>query len=159
HQRVERMGRGRGARAGRPLRPRIPRVDARRAARRAVALVGRGSAMIDRDELAWSEGNRGFALHGWNFATVHGGAPAGWVPGENCFVFYKTRALVDQYLHFFHGPARGARVANVLELGLWDGGSVPFWCEALAPQKYVGVDLRQPPGETPYFAEYLSRDG
>ena len=115
--------------------------------------------MIDRAELAWSEGDRGFTLHGWKFATVHGGAPPGWVPGESCFVFYKTRALVDQYLHFFHGPARDARVANVLELGLWDGGSAPFWCEALVPRKYVGVDLKPSPGETPYFAEYLARDG
>lgn len=113
--------------------------------------------MIDRDELAWTEGDRGFTLRGWNFATVHGGAPSGWVPGENCFLFYKTRALVDQYLHFFHGPARAARTTNVVELGLWDGGSVPFWFEALKPAKHVGIDI-QTRRDTAYFEKYVSQD-
>jgi len=115
--------------------------------------------MIDSGDLVWGEGDRSFTLNGWRFVTVHGGGGQGdWVPGENCFLFYKTRALVDQYVSFFRSPAEPIRCDNLLELGLFDGGSVPFWFEALGPKKHVGIDIRER-SDTRYFEKYTSQEG
>ncbi len=112
--------------------------------------------MIRSEDLIWGEGNRSFSFKGLHFVTVHGGGTEGeWVPGENCFLFYKTRALVDQYVSFFRSSASPIRTDNVLELGLFDGGSVPFWFEALEPKKHVGIDIRER-SDTPYFQKYAA---
>lgn len=114
--------------------------------------------MIRKQDLAWEEGDRAFTLNGWRFVTVHGGGGHGdWVPGENCLLFYKTRALVEQYLAFLNDQAEPPRTDHVLELGLYDGGSVPFWFEVLQPKKHVGIDIRN--GEsTPYLEKYLGQE-
>ena len=57
------------------------------------------------------------------------------------FRFYKPRSMVDQYEQFL--TQAGDVPATVLELGIWDGGSVAFWCELLAPTHYLAVDKRE----------------
>ena len=112
--------------------------------------------MISFDGLVWGEGDRSFSFKGWPFVTVHGGgAGSEWVPGENCFLFYKTRALVDQYARFFRSSAAPICSDNLLELGLFDGGSVPFWFETLQPKKHVGIDIRDR-SDTPFFEKYVA---
>lgn len=115
--------------------------------------------MIRREDLAWSAGNRSFELDGWRFSTVHGGGGEDeLVPGENCFLFYKTRLLVEEYLNWLGGLAEPPASDRIVELGLFDGGSVPFWFELFRPKKHLGVDLR-PAAVNHYLDEYLSEGG
>jgi hypothetical protein len=80
-----------------------------------------------------------------------------WELGDECFVFYKIKPLVDQYARFFESIP-GFRVKNMLELGLWDGGSTAFWFELLKPDKYVGVD-RSEREDSAYFRAYTASKG
>lgn len=114
--------------------------------------------MIRKGDLAWDAADRSFTLNGWRFVTVHGGGGHGdLVPGESCFLFYKDRALVEQYLDYFAGLAAPVRCDHLVELGLYDGGSVPFWFELFHPRKHVGIDIR-PPNHTAYFEKYVSQE-
>lgn len=62
--------------------------------------------------------------------------------GDECFALYKIKPLVDQYAKFW--SLRGDfRARNILELGMWDGGSIAFWFEYFRRDKLVGVDLQQ----------------
>ena len=78
-------------------------------------------------------------------------------PGENCFAFHKDRGLVEEYLDFFgqYSPPPGG---NVVELGLFDGGSIPFWFELLQPAMHVGIDI-QLREDDPYFRDYVDGRG
>lgn len=78
---------------------------------------------------------------------------AAWELGGDCFVFYKVKALVDQYARFF---ARLPDFApqRIFELGIWDGGSIAFWFEVFQPRKHVAIDFLER-GDTAYFERYL----
>jgi hypothetical protein len=80
-----------------------------------------------------------------------------WELADQCFVFYKIKPLVDQYARLFD-KTRGFRVKNMLELGLWDGGSTAFWFELLQPSKYVGLDVMEREDST-YFRAYVESRG
>lgn len=82
-----------------------------------------------------------------------------WELGDECFVFQKTKPLVDQYAIFWRALS-AFRVSHILELGIWDGGSMAFWCEYFKPQlrRYVGIDKGRY-GESPYFRRYLASRG
>jgi hypothetical protein len=72
--------------------------------------------------------------------------------GDTDLVLYKTPELVTQYAGYFatHPVEPGA---HLLELGIWDGGSVAFWHEVLAPARHAAVDLAtrgDPPAMTAY---------
>lgn len=110
--------------------------------------------MKHKHELRWDAGDRSFALGDLRFTTVHGGGVPGLDPGRNCLRLYKTRALVEQYLDWFARLASPPGGGNLLELGLFDGGSVPFWFEILRPDHHVGIDLR-PPEHNAYLDRYL----
>lgn len=105
------------------------------------------------DRIVWSEDLRSFTFDDLRFVTVHGGGEHDeWTPGTDCFLFYKTKALVDQYLLFF--DRHPGAFDHVIELGLYDGGSIPFWFELLRPRKHVGIDIR-PWKESKVFEAYL----
>lgn len=74
--------------------------------------------------------------------------------GADGLVLHKRRGLVEQYAAFWAGHP-GFVTAHVLELGLWKGGSVAFWAEALQPKRLVGVD-RRPASGSPVFEAYLA---
>jgi SAM-dependent methyltransferase len=76
-----------------------------------------------------------------------------WELGDDCFVFYKIKPLVDQYARFW-GMRAGFRADNVFELGLWDGGSIAFWFELFGPRKHVGIDFSRR-GDSAYFRRYI----
>jgi hypothetical protein len=80
-----------------------------------------------------------------------------WELGDDCFVFYKIKSLIDQYATFWSSRAE-FRARNILELGLWDGGSIAFWFEHFQPHKHVGVDLSQR-GDSVYFRRYIAARG
>ena len=76
-----------------------------------------------------------------------------WELGNNCFVFYKTQALVKQYDRYFNGT-RNFKAENIFELGMWDGGSAAFWFEFFQPRRHVGADI-QNKSDSPYFVKFL----
>ena len=114
--------------------------------------------VIRKEDLVWDQSERSFDLNGLRFVTFHGGGGFDdWVPGANCLLFYKTRALVEQYLDYFATLADPPHDGNLLELGLYEGGSVPFWFESLEPDRHAGLDIRAP--QTPaYLTGYLARE-
>jgi predicted O-methyltransferase YrrM len=80
-----------------------------------------------------------------------------WELGSECFLFYKIKSLVDQYAKFW-SRRENFRARSILELGMWDGGSVAFWFEYFNPDKQVGVDLQQKE-DSQYFKRYKSSRG
>jgi len=69
-------------------------------------------------------------------------------------VLWKTPALVAQYQAFW-GREASFTADRVLELGLWKGGSMAFWAEALRPTRMVGVDLA-PHSRSAAFDRYIA---
>ena len=63
-------------------------------------------------------------------------------PGHNCFHFHKTRPLVEQYLSYFRERPGLVDRPRLVELGLFDGGSIPFWFEFFDPTTHVGIDIQ-----------------
>ena len=79
-----------------------------------------------------------------------------WELGDECFRFYKTQQLVEQYERFWSASA--FRPRRVLEIGIWDGGSTAFWYEHLRPERLVAIDL-QDREDSPYFRRYVAANG
>jgi SAM-dependent methyltransferase len=80
-----------------------------------------------------------------------------WDLGDECFTFYKTEGLVNQYASFL-ALRENFQPQNVLELGIWEGGSMIFWFECLQPQKHVAIDLSRR-GDPQYFQQYVKSRG
>jgi SAM-dependent methyltransferase len=80
-----------------------------------------------------------------------------WELGEECFVLYKPKDLIDQYERFF-STHQEFNPHNVVELGMWEGGSVAFWFEIFKPEKHIAIDL-QPRTDSLYFQEYVRDRG
>jgi SAM-dependent methyltransferase len=77
-----------------------------------------------------------------------------WDGGADYFRFYKLKGIVDEYESFFRRNRVAAK--NVLELGMWDGGSLAFWFEGLNPTKLVGVDISDRE-DSAYFRRYVEQ--
>jgi hypothetical protein len=84
------------------------------------------------------------------FIEQSNGNPA--ADSRDGFRFYKTKWLLNEYERLFR--AYPQEPANVLELGIWDGGSLALWFECLKPKKLVGVDLKARV-DSPYFNRYV----
>ena len=80
-----------------------------------------------------------------------------WELGEECFVLYKPKDLIDQYERFFSTHQK-FNPDNVVELGMWEGGSVAFWFEIFQPKKHIALDL-QSRTDSPYFQKYVNDRG
>ena len=74
-------------------------------------------------------------------------------------IFEETRKIIptdknDDYLEFYDeifSPLRGKKL-NILELGVYDGGSLIGWANFFPKARIIGVDVRKP--SEPLF-EYL----
>jgi SAM-dependent methyltransferase len=73
------------------------------------------------------------------------------------FEFYRLRPMVKAYQAFW-ASRPDFDPDRVLELGIWDGGSVAFWFEILQPRKHVGID-RGSLGQGPLLDGYLDSRG
>lgn len=71
---------------------------------------------------------------------------------EDCFILWKDKGLIGQYKEFFSSYDKS--ITNVLELGLWQGGSTVFWSEVLEPKKVVGLD-NSGNADSDYFKKWL----
>jgi cephalosporin hydroxylase len=81
-----------------------------------------------------------------------------WELGDECFVFYKIKKLVDQYASFFD-TRKSFKPETIFELGVWDGGSVAFWFEHFRPKKkHIGIDISNR-GDSEYFRRYVTSRG
>ncbi len=115
--------------------------------------------MIRRENIDWQSENQSFRLSGLDFVSAHwDGSSDDWAVGENCFRILKTRALIEQYLKYFNELSPRPSFANLVELGVYDGGSVPFWLELLQPKRHLAIELKPEPNLS-YFRKYLIDHG
>jgi predicted O-methyltransferase YrrM len=77
-------------------------------------------------------------------------------PSSDSFDLYKSRPLLEQFARLLAGT--DLRPGNVMELGIWDGGSTALWFEVLQPQKLVALDFDSR-GDSEYFRWYLGSRG
>jgi hypothetical protein len=75
-----------------------------------------------------------------------------WELGEDCFHFYKTKSLIDQYAKYWLSKNE-FDASRIVELGIWDGGSVAFWFESFHPDKHVAIDILERT-DSAYFQRY-----
>jgi cephalosporin hydroxylase len=76
-----------------------------------------------------------------------------WDGGEDYFLFFKTKELVDMYQVFFsHYPE--IQPSRMFELGIFDGGSTVFWNELLHPNQLISIDITKR-FDSPYFLHYI----
>ena len=101
--------------------------------------------------LEWLDGR--MLCNGWVYEFVqHCDTPRN-EPGTDCFNFYKSKDLVDQYdAVFSRRPEFVPR--RIFELGIWDGGSVALWFEVFQPRKHVAIDLTTR-GDSGYFRKFV----
>lgn len=76
--------------------------------------------------------------------------------GAEYFDLYKSKPLIEQFATFVERV--DLRAGNVVELGIWDGGSAALWFEVLQPDKLVAIDI-SPRGDTTYFSSYVRSRG
>lgn len=78
-------------------------------------------------------------------------------PGPAEFRLHRTKGLVNDYADFFHrNPDAVPR--RMMEIGIWQSGSMVFWNEVLRPRRFTGIDLRSP-GDLSAFDRYLASRG
>jgi SAM-dependent methyltransferase len=101
-------------------------------------------------ELVWRDNE--LRLDGWLFVNEE--SPKGLPTGAtDHFRLYKPASLLRDYqaaLRFLGGVS----VDRVLEIGMWDGGSLALLNEIFSPGLLVGVDLQQR-SDSEYFRDYV----
>jgi hypothetical protein len=83
------------------------------------------------------------------------GKDESWEGDSNHFIFYKDQKLISQYDIFLKSLGTDFNFDNVIEIGIWDGGSAVFWNEILKPKKMAGIDILETGGGD-YFKKYRS---
>src|SRR3990172_10373274 len=73
--------------------------------------------------------------------------------GPEHIMFHKSKGIISQYELFFSGNS-DFHPQRVVELGIWDGGSLVFWNEVLKPEKIIGIDLANREDGS-YFRSYV----
>ena len=111
-------------------------------------------ALLAIEKLLWQKDR--VILNNWVF-RLEQNKDNNWELGEDCFVLYKPKTLIDQYERFF-STHQEFNPDNVVELGMWEGGSVAFWFEIFKPKKHIAIDL-QARADSPYFQKYVSDRG
>jgi predicted O-methyltransferase YrrM len=78
-----------------------------------------------------------------------------WDDSQGRFLVMRARGLIERYAKFW-----SSRTAprNMVELGVWEGGSAVFWFEAFAPEKYVAIDLIER-ADSDHFKSYVKSRG
>src|SRR5207253_5244415 len=76
---------------------------------------------------------------------------------EYSFWLYKTHDIMNEYIDIFRAHA-DLSVKNLLELGIWESGSVAFWTQFFRPDMHVAIDLA-PPREPASFRQFLRDEG
>jgi hypothetical protein len=90
---------------------------------------------------------------GWVYELVQHTSQPRNEPGRNCFRFYKSKGLIDQYDTFLRQRPEFAP-QRIMELGIWDGGSVALWFDVFQPRKHVAIDLTDR-GDSDHFQRFV----
>jgi Methyltransferase domain len=61
-----------------------------------------------------------------------------WNHDHGRFFLMKPRVLLKDYARFWRSQPKPR---NVMELGIWEGGSAAFWFEFFRPEKHVAIDV------------------
>jgi hypothetical protein len=78
-----------------------------------------------------------------------------WKLDHGHFLLLKPPSLLKAYAHFWSDRPMPR---NVVELGVWEGGSAAFWFEVFAPEKHVAIDciIRE---DSEHFSSYVRSRG
>lgn len=79
-----------------------------------------------------------------------------WKLGDAYFRLYKVKELYEQYQTFFERKPN-FQAKNIVEIGMWDGGSLAILNEVFLPSKLVGIDFQAHRGDSDYFKQYIVR--
>jgi cephalosporin hydroxylase len=77
-----------------------------------------------------------------------------WELGDECFGLYKNQHQINIYARLLSPKATFAP-QHILELGIWEGGSVAFWFECFTPETLVALDISTK-HDSDYFVRYVS---
>ena len=87
-------------------------------------------------QMTWSDDDRNLRIGTTNFAlTVEPSTWNEWDSTADHFVLLKTRHYLDNLLRF--APER---VENVVDLGIFKGGSIALYQELFSPKRMLGID-------------------
>jgi hypothetical protein len=101
------------------------------------------------ERLIWEEG-RGL-LGDLVFVVEERATPERDLLDRDYFILMKGRSMLELYEQFF--ARRDFRPRNIMELGIWDGGSSVLWFETFWPKKLVAIDISVR-GDAEYFARW-----
>ncbi len=97
-----------------------------------------------------------FEFDGQTFLVEESAAVGASAAGQaSALRFYKRREQVESLGRFFSARP-GFRPRRILEMGIWDGGSVAFWNEIFRPERHVAFDL-DTRGDGAAFAAWRER--
>ena len=103
--------------------------------------------------LEWAADDRSFTLAGQRYLVED----VSTEQDPDAFRFYKPRSMVDQYERFLT-QIDDELPRDILELGIWDGGSVAFWCELLEPTHHLAIDKGER-GDSELFGRHVAEHG
>ena len=78
-----------------------------------------------------------------------------WDLGDQCVVLFKGNYMVNKYRDLFRRNPQ-LKVEHMLELGIYEGGSIALWRELLAPKRMAAIDIGEKLSR-PYLEAYLER--
>ena len=109
------------------------------------------------NHIKWSHNNSYFIFNDLAFVIVGLKDESNCGFEGNCFLFYKSRYLIEKYRDLFVPLfEQNYKLDNIFELGLWESGSLAFWLEIFNPKKHVGVDLKTE-SKNPYLEQYIAQ--
>ena len=103
------------------------------------------------NRVVWDEDR--MRLDGQVFRLEEVGTPPAVAPEE--LRFFKNRAFVESLMGFFRLRPE-FQPQRILEMGIWEGGSVAFWNQVFRPLRHVAFDLAQRE-DSPEFRTWASR--
>jgi SAM-dependent methyltransferase len=103
--------------------------------------------------LTWKEGQ---VLVGDQVFEIDEGRDKAREPAPTHLRLFKNKRTLDQYQHFW-ARRPDFRHRHVLELGIFQGGSVAFWCELWKPEKFVAIDIQDSQDTAPFKQWRASR--
>jgi hypothetical protein len=87
------------------------------------------------ERLVWEEGRA--LLGDLVFVVEERATPERDLLDRDHFILMEGRSMIELYEQFF--ARRDFRPRNIMELGIWDGGSSVLWFETFWPKKLVAI--------------------
>ncbi len=104
--------------------------------------------------LQW--GSDRLVIHDRVFRLEYNKDDLSWELGSECFPLIKNKEIMDSYARFFTSrPSFHPR--NIVEIGMFGGGSMALWNEIFKPDKLIGIDIDFNK-ENDYFRRYLAEN-